>query len=112
MSRLQSVKVLIYQRLSAAVEEIIGHLETTITEYEEEMSCRHRMLLSDMATKPEDTLEISVFSADVKQPLMIKEEQQEWSPSLDQEDSKHPHIKEEKEDFWTCQEAASSTLHG
>lgn len=38
---------------------------------------------------------------------MIKEEQQECSPNLDQEDLERQHIKEEKEDFWTSQEVRS-----
>lgn len=38
---------------------------------------------------------------------MIKEEvpeEQEWNPTLDQEDPDGPHIKEEKQDFWTSKE--------
>ncbi len=56
MSRLQSLKGFIYQRLTAAVEEIIGHFERTVTEYEEEVECRHRKLL-DMVSKPENRLQ-------------------------------------------------------
>ncbi|XP_040000378.1 zinc finger protein 134-like isoform X1 [Xiphias gladius] len=104
MWRLQSLKVFINQRLTAAVEEVIGRLEKAITEYEEEMECRHRRLL-DTASKPDDERRRAVFSADVQQQLVIKEElpseQQEWNPSLDQEDPEPPHIKEEKQDFWT-----------
>ncbi|XP_073345276.1 uncharacterized protein [Pagrus major] len=43
--------------------------------------------------------------AGVQQLLVIKEEvSPEWSPSLDQEDSKPLHIKEEQEELWTSQE--------
>lgn len=42
MSKLQSLKVYISQRLSAAVDDILGHLEMTILEYEEETERRHR----------------------------------------------------------------------
>ena len=49
------MKVFVSQRLTAAVEEIIGHLHTIITEYEEEM-CRHRKLL-DNVSKPEEKLQ-------------------------------------------------------
>uniref|UniRef100_A0A667ZMM1 C2H2-type domain-containing protein n=1 Tax=Myripristis murdjan TaxID=586833 RepID=A0A667ZMM1_9TELE len=41
--------------------------------------------------------------------VVIKEEvppeQQEWTPSLDQEEPEPPHIKEEQEELWTNQEA-------
>ncbi|XP_068594036.1 zinc finger and SCAN domain-containing protein 2-like [Cebidichthys violaceus] len=96
MSRLQSVKVFVCQRLTAAVEEIIGHLESTMTEYEEEMECRHRKLLDSVSTREE-----KLQTADVQLHLLIKEEQQDLRPSLDQEDAVRPHIKEEQEDFWT-----------
>ncbi|XP_075935314.1 uncharacterized protein LOC142935080 [Anarhichas minor] len=102
MLRLQSVKVFVCQRLTAAVEEIIGHLESTMTEYEEEMECRHRKLL-DSVSKREEKLQ----TADVQLNLLIKEEQQDLRPSLDQEDPVCPHIKEEQEDFWTSQEVKS-----
>ncbi|TNN25394.1 hypothetical protein EYF80_064478 [Liparis tanakae] len=37
MSRLHGLKLFINQRLAAAVEDICGHFERTITEYEAEM---------------------------------------------------------------------------
>ncbi|XP_018517016.1 zinc finger protein 22 [Lates calcarifer] len=111
MSRLQGLKVFINQRLTAAVEEVISRLEKVIMEYEDEMECRHRRLLNS-ASKPEDEQK----RADVQQQLVIKEEvlseQQEWSPRQDQEDPEHPHIKEEKQDFWTSQEIRSQLHDG
>ncbi|KAM7384911.1 hypothetical protein PAMA_012007 [Pampus argenteus] len=107
MSRLQSLKRFVQQRLTAAVEEIFGHFEKTITEYEEEMSRRHRELLEEVL-KPETNLQNAVFPADVQQLLKSKEEvppeQQERSSSLDQEEPEPPHIKEEQEELWTSQE--------
>lgn len=50
-----------------------------------------------------------MFSADVQQQLVIKEEvseEQVWNPSLDLEDPDSPRIKEEKQDFWTSKEVA------
>ncbi|TKS80450.1 Zinc finger protein [Collichthys lucidus] len=91
MSRLQAVKVFIQQRLSAAVEEIFGHLERTITECEEEMENRHQQLL-------DSELQRAVSPGDVQQPLLFKEEQQDWSAGLE------PRIKDEKEDSWTSQD--------
>lgn len=52
MSRLQTLKVFVSQRLAAAVDEIFGHFEKTISEYEEEMDRRHRKLL-DVVLTPE-----------------------------------------------------------
>ncbi|XP_056256315.1 zinc finger and SCAN domain-containing protein 2-like isoform X1 [Seriola aureovittata] len=101
MSRLQSLKVFVNQRLTAAVEEIFGHFEKTITEYEEEITRRHREML-DVVQTPE------IKQRDVQQLLVCKEEQQEWSSSLDQEDQEDQtqllHIKEEQEELWTSQE--------
>ncbi|XP_037651754.1 zinc finger protein 629-like [Sebastes umbrosus] len=74
MSRLQSLKLFISQRLSAAVEEIFGHVERTIEEYEEEMNQRHRE-------------------------LMIKPHQVNQRTGAEP-----PHIKEEHEELWTSQE--------
>ncbi|XP_040000380.1 uncharacterized protein LOC120799339 isoform X2 [Xiphias gladius] len=65
MWRLQSLKVFINQRLTAAVEEVIGRLEKAITEYEEEMECRHRRLL-DTASKPDDERRRAVCWTQVK----------------------------------------------
>ncbi|XP_062291805.1 zinc finger and SCAN domain-containing protein 31-like [Scomber scombrus] len=101
MCSLQTLKLFVQQRLTAAVEEIFGHLDKTITEYEEEIHRRHRRLL-DEVSKP------AVFPADVQQLFESREEvspeQQEWSSSLDQEDAEPPHIKEEQEELWTSQE--------
>ena len=47
---------------------------------------------------------ISLFSTDVQQLLVVKEEV-EWSSSLDQQDPPElPHIKEEQEELWISQE--------
>lgn len=52
MYRLDGLKVFVQQRLTAAVDEIFGHFEKTITEYDEELSRRHRRLL-DAGSKAE-----------------------------------------------------------
>ncbi|XP_028427239.1 zinc finger protein 2 homolog [Perca flavescens] len=41
---------------------------------------------------------------DVQKVIVGEEHQQEWSSSLDQEDTKPPHIKEEQEELWTSQD--------
>ncbi|XP_038580257.1 zinc finger protein 84-like [Micropterus salmoides] len=101
MSKVQMLRGFINQRLTAAAEEIFGLFERTISEYEEELcrskeeNQRHRKLL-DAVFQPE----VRLHRADVQQLLVSKEEvppeQQQWSPSLDQEDPPEPpHIKDE-----------------
>ncbi|XP_078099865.1 uncharacterized protein LOC144512801 isoform X4 [Sander vitreus] len=41
---------------------------------------------------------------DVQKVIVGEEHQQEWSSSLDQEDTKPPHIKEEQEELWASQD--------
>ncbi|XP_075947936.1 uncharacterized protein LOC142949929 [Anarhichas minor] len=103
MSKVQLLRCLVNQRLTAADEEIFGVFERTIAEYEEELSAlkeqneRQRKLL-DAVFNPQ----LRLHRADVQQLLVVQEEvppeQQEWSSSLDQEDPEPPHIKEEQED--------------
>ncbi|XP_030266683.1 zinc finger and SCAN domain-containing protein 2-like [Sparus aurata] len=103
MSGLQGLKQFVSRRLSAALEEIFGHVERTITEYEREMDRRHRKLLDEILTP-----EVKQRRADVQRLSVSKEEvspeQQKWSSSLDQEEPEPPHIKEEQEELWTNQE--------
>ncbi|XP_073319155.1 uncharacterized protein [Pagrus major] len=103
MSKVQTLRVFVKQRLTAAAEEIFELFERTIAEYEEELG-RHRKLL-DAVFKPQ----VQLHRADVQQLSGSEEEdppeQQEWSSSLDQEDPPElPHIKEEQEELWTSQE--------
>lgn len=44
MSTLQTLKTFINQRLAVAVDEIFGLLETTISNYEEEINRQRRLL--------------------------------------------------------------------
>uniref|UniRef100_UPI0037E73C1F zinc finger protein 771-like n=1 Tax=Semicossyphus pulcher TaxID=241346 RepID=UPI0037E73C1F len=99
MWRLRSVRELISQRLSAAVEEIIDQLERSISECEEELELKHRSMMKSIL-KGQEGLQ---RATDVQR--LIKEEQpeKERSPSLDQEDADPPHIKEEQ-DVWTSEE--------
>ncbi|XP_068448854.1 zinc finger protein 271-like [Clinocottus analis] len=121
MCKVQMLRALVEQRLTAAAQEIFGLFERTIAEYEKELSAsrdeneRQRRLL-DAVFNPQ----LRLHRADVQQLLVVKEEvppqQQDWSSSLDpedpepphfkeeQEDPEPPHIKEEQEDFWTSQE--------
>uniref|UniRef100_A0A8P4JXE2 C2H2-type domain-containing protein n=1 Tax=Dicentrarchus labrax TaxID=13489 RepID=A0A8P4JXE2_DICLA len=110
MCKVQMLRALVKQRLTAAAEEIFGLFERTIAEYEEELcrskeeNERQRKLL-DAVFNPQ----LRLHRADVQQLSLSKEEvppeqQQEWRPSLDQEDPEPPHIKEEQEEVGTSQE--------
>ncbi|KAM4615196.1 uncharacterized protein ACJ7VT_010392 isoform 1-T2 [Polymixia lowei] len=115
MSTVQLLRALVSERLTAAVEDIFGVLERTIVEYEETVSrskeeiSRQRKLL-DAILKPE----IPLKRADTQQLFVCKEEvppeQQEWSPSLGQEEPEPPHIKEEQEKLTQEPEVTVLTL--
>ncbi|CAG5887914.1 unnamed protein product [Menidia menidia] len=86
MSRLQGLKVFISQRLTAAVDDILGQLERTILEYEEETERRHRDFLDVVLTA-----EMRQHRAEIRQLLVDKEgvttgQQPDKSSSLDQKD--------------------------
>ncbi|XP_044028057.1 zinc finger protein 235-like isoform X2 [Siniperca chuatsi] len=108
MCKVQMLRALVKQRLTAAAEEIFGLFERTIAEYEEELrrskeeNERQRELLAAVFQP-----QLRLHRADVQQLSLRKEEvppeQQDWSPSLDQ-DPEPPHIKEEQEELWTSQE--------
>ncbi|XP_070840644.1 zinc finger protein OZF-like [Chaetodon trifascialis] len=103
MSKVQTLRAFVEQRLTAAAEEIIELFERTIAEYEEEL-CGQRKLL-DAVFQPE----VRLHRADVQQLLVSQEEdppeQQDCLDSLDQEDPPElPHIKEEQKELWTNQE--------
>ncbi|XP_044192026.1 zinc finger protein 160-like isoform X1 [Thunnus albacares] len=63
---------------------------------------RHREVL-DVLSNPETKLRTEALPLDVRK-VIVGEEQQEWSSSLDQQDPEPPHIKEEQEELWTNQE--------
>ncbi|XP_044027990.1 gastrula zinc finger protein XlCGF57.1-like isoform X5 [Siniperca chuatsi] len=108
MCKVQMLRALVKQRLTAAAEEIFGLFERTIAEYEEELrrskeeNERQRELLAAVFQP-----QLRLHRADVQQLSLSREEappeQQERSPSLDQ-DPEPPHIKEEQEELWTSQE--------
>ncbi|XP_074470431.1 uncharacterized protein LOC141754895 [Sebastes fasciatus] len=109
MCKVQMLRALVKQRLTAAAEEICGLFERTIAEYEEELSRskeenERQQKLLDAVFNPQ----LQLHRADEQQLSVRKEEvppeQQEWSSSLDQEDPEPPHIKEEQEELWTSQE--------
>ncbi|XP_039978081.1 zinc finger protein 629-like [Xiphias gladius] len=101
MSQVHMLRAAVEQRLAAAAEEIFGLFERTIAEYEQRIDRRRSGLEADVM--PETN------SADVYKFIVHKEEvspeQQERSPSLDQEDPPEPpNSKEEQEELWTSQQ--------
>ncbi|KAM6925937.1 uncharacterized protein PEZ65_009555 [Lycodopsis pacificus] len=100
--KVEMLRSLVNQRLTAADEEIFGLFERTIAEYEEELSRskeenKLQRELLDAVHHPE----VRIQRAHIQQLLLVKEdvpsEQQEWSSSLDQEDPEPSHIKEQEE---------------
>ncbi|XP_054623163.1 zinc finger and SCAN domain-containing protein 2-like isoform X1 [Dunckerocampus dactyliophorus] len=117
MCKVQTLRALVNQRLSAAVEEIFVVFERTIAEYEEELSRakeeneRQRQLLDAGFKKPEVVLHRADAGEDHPPP-----EQAEWNSEMEQEEPQPfhitalveepepPHIKEEEEDHSISQE--------
>ncbi|XP_038843896.1 zinc finger protein 84-like [Salvelinus namaycush] len=104
MSELQLLRVFLNDRLTAAAVEIFGAVEKTIVEYQEE----NDRLRSMLRITPEnqlckiDSLQLSVSEEDV--PPEQQHCEQEWSPSLGQEDPETTLIKEEQEELRTSEE--------
>ncbi|KAK6291744.1 hypothetical protein J4Q44_G00375290 [Coregonus suidteri] len=108
MSKLQLLRVFLNDRLMAAAVEIFGAVEKTIVEYQEEND-RLRRLLRNRIT-PEiklcriDSLQLSLSVSEEEVPPEQQHCEQEWSPSLGQEDPEPTQIIEEQEELRTSQE--------
>ncbi|XP_039988074.1 zinc finger protein 135-like [Xiphias gladius] len=100
MSTIQTLRAFVNRRLTAVIEEIFALLETTISNYEEEID-RQRRLLEDVV-KPDSDIN-QVLPPGVRKLIVRKEDQQVWRTSLDREDPKGPHIKEEQEELCVSQ---------
>ncbi|XP_024249070.1 zinc finger and SCAN domain-containing protein 21 [Oncorhynchus tshawytscha] len=118
MFKIQLLRVFLNERLTAAAEEIFGVVEKTIAEYQEEVVRLQRLL--DIVLQPEPDITLKLHRADLQQrTLSVSEEEvpseqqqceQEWSPSLGQEDTEPIQIKEEEEELRTTQE--EEQIHG
>ncbi|XP_041665745.1 zinc finger protein 714-like isoform X2 [Cheilinus undulatus] len=106
MPGVETLRDFVNQRLTAAAEEIFGVFVRTIAEYEEQL-CRCKEE-NERKQKLLDDVQLRFHRADTQQLLVHQEEvpseQQEWSSSLDQEDTEPPHIKDEVEELWSSQE--------
>uniref|UniRef100_A0A8C7CPF7 Zinc finger protein 250 n=1 Tax=Oncorhynchus kisutch TaxID=8019 RepID=A0A8C7CPF7_ONCKI len=117
MSKLQLLNVFVTERLSAAAVEIFGAVEKTIAEYREEIfrSAKENERLRremDMIIKSE----IQLYRTDFQLlTLVVPPEQQncdqEWSPSLGQDDPEPTQIKEEQQELRLSQEDPPQPSH-
>ncbi|XP_061877974.1 zinc finger and SCAN domain-containing protein 2-like [Entelurus aequoreus] len=102
MCKVEMLRVLLKQRLTAAVEEIFVVLERTIAEYEEELS----------RTKEENERQRQVLDALFQPEVVLRRteclppKQRGRSARLEQEEPQLPRIKEEEEDHSISQEEA------
>ncbi|XP_041664465.1 zinc finger protein OZF-like [Cheilinus undulatus] len=99
MSGFQDFKDLFRRRLG----ELTG--PTTTCGYVEELRRQRKPL--DVILTPGMKLQSAVLPADIQQVSVGEVEpsdQQHWTLSLDQQQTEPPHIKEEQEGLWSCQE--------
>ncbi|XP_034043157.1 zinc finger protein 436-like [Thalassophryne amazonica] len=100
MSKVQMLRALVKQRLTAAAEEIFGLFERTIAEYEEEL-CRskeenHRQRhLLDAVFNPDVHLQAAELHQESNK-ADVPPDQQIWSADLDRGVGGLSHIKEEQ----------------
>ncbi|XP_057707398.1 zinc finger protein OZF-like [Corythoichthys intestinalis] len=98
MCKVQMLRALLNQRLSAAVEEVVVVFERTIAEYEEELcrtkeeNARQRQLLDAVFKKPRAELHVQ---DDGEEDLHL--EQRERSSQVEQEEREPPYIKVEED---------------
>ncbi|KAK6291739.1 hypothetical protein J4Q44_G00375240 [Coregonus suidteri] len=100
------LRVFLNERLTAAAVEIFGAVEKTVVEYQEENDQLRRLLriTPEIRLCRIDSLQRSVSVSEEEVPPEQQHCEQEWSPSLGQEDPEPTHIKEEQEELRTSQE--------
>ncbi|XP_031671416.1 zinc finger protein 41-like [Oncorhynchus kisutch] len=104
MSKLQLFRVFLNERLTAAALEIFGVVEETVADYQEENDRLRRLL---RVTPEIKRCRIDYLQLSVSEEGVLPDQQhceQEWSPSLGQENPELPQIKEEQEELRTSQE--------
>ncbi|KAM9511230.1 uncharacterized protein ACWYII_045783 [Salvelinus alpinus] len=120
MSKLQLLNSYVTERLTAAATDISVAIETTVVELHEEISRsteendRLRRLLDLVFTRQikshRDPHQLTHPISEEEVPPEQQHCEEEWSPSLVQEDPKLTQIKEEQEELRTSQE--EEQLHG
>ncbi|XP_061748826.1 zinc finger protein 135-like isoform X1 [Nerophis ophidion] len=94
MCQIRTLKVLLSQQLTAAVEEIFVVLERTIAEYAKELSRtkeeneRQRQLLDAVVKKPQ----VVLHRTDYRKEHLPPSEQQKWRSRKEQEEPEPPHL--------------------
>lgn len=105
--KVQILRALVEQRLTAATEEIFGLFERALTEHEEEF-CRtkeeNRRLRQMLDEVLNPSVPKTVSHPDIQIVQVVKEERQEWSPNPVQEYPQLPRIKEEEKEVLIIQE--------
>ncbi|KAK6299281.1 hypothetical protein J4Q44_G00307910 [Coregonus suidteri] len=114
MSKLQLLNAYVTERLTAAATEISVAIETTVVELHEEISRsteendRLRRLLDLVFNRQiklhRDPHQLTLPKSEEEVPPVQQHCEQEWSPSLVQEDPEPTQIKEEQEELRTNQE--------
>ncbi|KAM9529639.1 uncharacterized protein ACWYII_041724 isoform 2-T2 [Salvelinus alpinus] len=103
MSQIRLLRVFLNERLTAAADEIFGVVEKTVAEYQEEVVRLQRLL--DIVLQPEinmpraDRQQCTLSFSEEEVPPEQQQCEQEWSPSLRQEDPEPTQIKEEQEEL-------------
>ncbi|XP_041703534.1 zinc finger and SCAN domain-containing protein 12 [Coregonus clupeaformis] len=114
MSKLQLLNAYVTERLTAAATEISVAIETTVVELHEEISRsteendRLRRLLDLVFNRQiklhRDPHQLTLPKSEEEVPSVQQHCEEEWSPSLIQEDPELTQIKEEQEELRTNQE--------
>ncbi|XP_010867380.2 zinc finger protein 250-like [Esox lucius] len=106
MSKLQTLRVFLNDRLTAAALEIFGAVEKTVVEYQKENDRLRKQLLITPEIPDLCRIEPLELSPAVLEVVPVEQQnyEQEWSPSLELENPEHPQIKEEQQELWTSQQ--------
>ncbi|KAL0969928.1 hypothetical protein UPYG_G00234660 [Umbra pygmaea] len=100
MCKLHLLREFLSERLSAAAVEIFGAVEKTVAEYQEENDQLRRLLriTPDVKLCRIGSLQVSLNVSEEEVPPEQQHCEQEWSPSLGQEDQEPTQIKEKEEE--------------
>ncbi|XP_024239847.2 zinc finger protein 391-like [Oncorhynchus tshawytscha] len=109
MTKLQYLNVYLTERLMQAAEEILRVVADTISEYQEEISrtkrenqyLKRHLITPVLPPAPQPILS---WVSELQTPPEQQHCEQEWSPSLGQEDLETTQIKEEQGELGTSQE--------
>ncbi|XP_062272471.1 zinc finger protein 501-like [Scomber scombrus] len=104
MSTIQLLRSFVSQRLTVAVEEIIGMFEKTITEYEEEIDRHRRLLVAEQLPTIKTELHTERGVSQDIQSVIVSAEVPTEKQGLDEEDPEPKCIKEEQEEVRSSQE--------